>query len=331
MKISIIIPFKNEFDEIDNVIGHLLRTSRIGTKNLEIIVVNDGSVQSNGRFRPLELNYPCVRVLNNSKSFGVGHAFDSGVRIASHDTIILMGADVFPDISWDSKVIEAVNSNPETLGCAVCVGDKPPYRKYYGADLLITVGNDDLPTHSKLRQRTGGYTSLFKAKWKEKVSDVPYELPCLLGAMYFTSKAYYNKIHGWDTEPNNKFIGFRSYGSLEPFISLKSWLYGGGCTMYPNIEAIHIFNRINKHNRWSKGGRSAEWTWWNAIWVLETMVLSEFTRHRLYDFVNPELNFNVAKKMIKDHYNNIEMVRDRNFYEFKNDLSWYMDKFGYKI
>jgi hypothetical protein len=221
----------------------------------------------------------------------------------------------------------------------VCVGDKPKtdkegnpvYTRYYGADLLFTVGVDDLPPKSKLRERRGGYTDLFKGKWRNKESDEQYELPCLMGAFYFTTKAYYQRIHGWDTEVGNRYMGFRSWGHLEPYISLKSWLYGGGCYLEPSIEATHIFTRLDRNNKWTKGTRSSEWRWWNALFMLETMVLSEFTRNRMYDFVNPELNFNVAKKMIRDNYRNIERIRERNRQEFTNDLSIFKTKFNYEI
>ena len=331
MKISIIIPFKNELDEIDGVISHLLSSSCTNSVDIEIIVVNDGSVYGSGRFCSLELDYPNVKVINNHKSFGVGYAFDRGVENCTSEIIVLMGCDVFPKEGWYDKVIEAVQNNPNTLGNAVCIGDKTPYTKHYGADLLFTVGNDDLPLKSKLRERRGGYTSLFKARWKDRVSNEPYEIPCLLGAFYFTSKTYYNLLGGWDTVRNDINRGFRSWGHLEPFISLKSWLYGGGCTLYPDIEATHIFGRIDIYNQWKKGGRSAEWQWWNCLWALETMILSDFTRNRLYDFVNPELNFGVAQKMIRDNKVTIERVKERNHLEFQNDLSIFETKFGYKI
>ena len=329
--ISIIIPFKADWDELPKVLGHLLNPNDTDSTDLEVIVVNDGSVYGSGKFRPLEIDNPQIKVINNSKSFGVGYSFDRGVSIASHDTIILMGCDVTPKEGWYEKVIESVNSRPESIGCAVCVGDQPPYKKRYGADMLITMGNDDLPPESRLRERTGGYTTLFKGRWAEKKGDNPYDISCLMGAFYWTSKAWYNKIHGWDTLPRTRNRGHTQWGHLEPYISLKSWLYGGGCYLSPDIEATHIFNRAGKDSRHSKGVRSAEYIWWNALFILETMVLSEFDRHRIYDFVNLELNFNRAKKMIKDNYDTIIEVREQNRLEFKIKLSDYMERFNITI
>ena len=171
--ISIIIPFKADWDELPKVLGHLLNPNNTDSTNLEVIIVNDGSTHHTGKFRPLEISHPQVKVINNSKSFGVGYSFDMGVRIASHDTIILMGCDIFAKEGWYEKVLDKVWWEPNSIGCAVCVGDKPPYTKYYGADMMITYGIDDLPLKSKLRERRGGFTDLFRGRWAKQKVDYP--------------------------------------------------------------------------------------------------------------------------------------------------------------
>ena len=99
--------------------------------------------------------------------------------------------------------------------------------------------------------------------------------------------------------------------------------------MYPNIEASHEFGRVNRRNKWDKGARSAEWVWWNRLWILETMILDEFARQALYDFVKPELNYNVARKMIRQHKDEVIAVREANRLKFKNNLSVFEEKFDY--
>jgi len=208
--------------------------------------------------------------------------------------------------------------------------DDPKCFRRYGANLLFTVSNDDLPKDSALRLRRGGYTDLFKAKWlMGKQSDEPYEIPCVLGAFYFTSKAYYKKLGGWDTEPNNRHCGHARWGHLEAYISLKSWLVGGGCMLYPNIEAGHVFARVTIYNQWSKGGRSAEWMWWNALFMLETMIFDTELGHKLYTFVQPEFNFNIAKQMIRRNYETVVRIREVNRLKFKYDHTVFTEKFNY--
>ena len=335
--ISIVIPVKNEQEYLDKVIENLLNSAP--PKSLDIIIVNDGSVSSDGKFKPIELNYPDTRVINYRQSLGVGHAFDRGIAQARYETIILMGSDVFPRKDFYYKVEEAVKSNPNTLGCAVCIGikpdrldlDDPRNNKRYGADLLFKVTVDDLPDNSPLKANKN-YRSIFKGKWTSgKRSNSPYEIGCLMGAFYFTSKGYYNKLGGWDTQPGKRYCGHRTYGLLEPYISLKSWLVGGGCTLYPDIEAGHIFGRVDRKNRWKKGGRGMDAQWWNAIFMLETMILDSSYRQELYDFIYPDLCYNLAHRDISRNYETVFKIREENVLKFKNTLKIFEEKFGYVL
>jgi glycosyltransferase involved in cell wall biosynthesis len=337
-ELSIIVPFKNEFDEIDGFLRSLQNT--IPAKDAEIIIVNDGSVFGSGKFRPLELSHPNVRVINNPVSFGVGYAFDRGVEQAQGEVLVLAGSDVYPRMGWYDKVMDAIKSNPNTLGCSTCVGlnmerldlDNPKNFRRYGAELLFTVSEDDLPVYSPLRNMKGEYTSLFHAKWMfSQLSKEPYEIPCVLGAFYFTSKKYYELLGGFDTQPGNRYRGHIQWAHLEPYISLKSWLVGGGCTLYPDIEAGHVFARITKKDRFKKGVRSAEWMWRNALFILETQILDEELRRKLYKFLHYELNLGEAKKMISQHYKEVVDIRYRNSLMFINEPKIFTDKFGYKL
>ena len=326
---SICIPFKNDFELIDSVVKHIIDTAE--SDDYEIIVYNDGSVHSSGKPRTLELNYENTKVINASQSFGVGHAFDRCVEQAKGEYLVLMGSDVFPHKGWYEKVRNEVSRNPTTIGCAVCVGDKPKivngeehYTKYYGADLLIKMSNDDLPLHSKLRERRGGYTDLFRGKWAEKRGNEPYEISSLMGAFYFCHKSWYQHIGGFDTEPRNRYCGFRVWGHLEAYLSMKSYLCGGNCVLFPDIEITHIFTRNHR-------GRGEDWMWWTALFILETMVLSESARNRLKDFVNPELNYNVAEKWIKQNMKTVERYREKNQQRFKFGLEIFEQKFNIKI
>ena len=101
--------------------------------------------------------------------------------------------------------------------------------------------------------------------------------------------------------------------------------------MYPHIEAGHIFGRVDRRNRFSKGVRSMEWMWRNALFILETQIMDADLRKRLYAFVHPQLNFNVAKKMIRDHYDDVLEVREGNRLKFINTPKIFTDKFDYRF
>lgn len=329
--ISVIVPVKNEFDEIKTFVNHL---NPYLDDRWELVMVNDGSVWGSNEFRPLKkedfltIDLPNVKIVNSPKSFGVGYSFDRGVEACSGDIIVITACDVFPADGWHDKVLKAVNGRPNALGSAVCIGNVTK-TKHYGADLLFWVDGYDLPKTNPL-YGSSDYTSLFKAKWlNSRQEEEVYDIPCVLGAFYFCTKEYYTYLGGWDTEIGNHFCGHRIWGSLEPFISLKSWLAGDGCYLDTTIEAEHIFGRHDRKNRWKKGGRGADWMWWNRLVILETMILDDFARQGLYDFVKPELNFNVARKWIKENKDTVLKYRELNRLKFKYDHRIFTEKFGY--
>lgn len=333
MMISVILPVKNDFDELYASVSSLLATTE-KCSEIEIVIVNDGSTLPSGRFRPLEYNHSNVKVINTPITRGVGYSFDRGVENCSSENIVLMGCDVTPHEGWYDKVRNAIIRNPNTIGCAVCVGDKPNknggYNRYYGADMLITMDKDDLPQHSKLRDRVH-FTDIFRGRWRS--GEPPKEvipISCLMGAFYWTTKSYYQRIGGWDTEPGERWQGQRRWGTLEPYLSLKSWLVGGGCYLYKDIEATHIFNRKGEH-RFAKGARSLEDMWWNKLFLLETCVFDSTIRKRIYDFVHPELNYNIAKKLIVKNYDSVSRVRLRNESIFMYSFEWFVNEFRIKI
>jgi glycosyltransferase involved in cell wall biosynthesis len=339
MNLSICIPFKQDFDTIESVVANIAKEA--DPAECEIIIHNDGSTQTNTRFRPLEntFEYPNMNIINSPMGYGVGYSFDRCVEQARGEYVILTASDVFPLEGWYAKVKEAVKSNPDTLGCAVCVGLRPDNMflydprntKRYGADLLFTIGKEDLPAGSPLRD-IPGYSELFKGRWmRGKLADEPYDIPCLMGAFYFTSRSYFRHIGGWDTVKNTRWAGHQKWGSLEPYISLKSWLVGGGCRMFPHIEAGHVFSRFDRQSKWDGGVRGEDWRLWNQLFIMETQIMDEALRKRLSDFYSYRLNLGVARKWIRQNHDIVLWVREKNRRIFKNTPDIFKEKFGYKF
>lgn len=83
--VSIIIPAKNEAPALQNLLAQLKKMR----PDCEIIVVNDGSKDDTQKI--CEANQ--VMLINHPYSMGNGAAIKSGVRAATHDTLIMMDAD----------------------------------------------------------------------------------------------------------------------------------------------------------------------------------------------------------------------------------------------
>ncbi len=89
--VSIIIPAYNEEAAIGKVLKELLdHISRWNFKNVEIIVINDGSKD---KTREIVSSFSQVRLFNHRKNKGYGAAIKKGIREAIGDIIVWYDAD----------------------------------------------------------------------------------------------------------------------------------------------------------------------------------------------------------------------------------------------
>ena len=340
MSVSVCIPVHNEGDLLIEVLANLITTAE--TEDFEIIIFNDGSTNDVGRFKPLKIHtdFPNIKIINSPIQYGVGYALDRCVEHVTGTIIVIMGSDVFPDFGWLQSVVETVKTHPDTICCSACVGISPKNKDIhregrtvrYGGDMLVQMDFNDLPKKTQENMILHGrdhYTDLFRAKWRwGKESDEPYELPSLLGAFYWCRKDFYQKIHGFDTETHQRYEGHMQWGHLETLLSLKAYLYGGSCKMFPNIETGHIFGKFDKRHRTraSKPSFSA----WNALWIAYTMC-DEKLRDYLIGWLDSELALNRAKTYVRQNKENLLKIRERNKNEFVKDVTWYMERFNIKL
>ena len=89
--ISVIIPFYNE-EYFDDCLSSVLNQDY---KNIEIIIVNDGSDEKfNHKLNFYENLYPNkIRVLHNKKNRGVSYARNLGIKAANGNYMAFLDAD----------------------------------------------------------------------------------------------------------------------------------------------------------------------------------------------------------------------------------------------
>jgi glycosyltransferase involved in cell wall biosynthesis len=230
--VSIIVSYHNEPVSFLMTCLNQIRGTSV---DAEIIVVDDCSKYP---LEPIE----GIRIIRHAENRGVGACFDTGVSEAAHDNIVLTACDMrFADNNWLGSLVSDIEANPKSLICTACavLGEKDQSmtierKKSYGATILFYHDHKTNPKKHK------GFRSIIEAKWYEKQSDEIYEIPCILGACYGVKKSWYQYIDG--------FWGHSRWGTLEPYISLKSWLFGGNCLIDPKIVTGHIFKRTGTHN-----------------------------------------------------------------------------------
>lgn len=277
MQLSIVIAYHNEGVEfITSTLFFIKET--IDIEDYEILIIDDYSVI------PLELpQIPKVRVIRHTANKGVGAAFDTGVSLAQSENIFLMASDIrFAKKGWASQIIQEINNYPKSLICCSCVA--------LWADNMTT------EDYTKKKTCTGAtikmfsphikHPSVINAQWLPLLSnrDIDsFEIPCILGAAYGVSKNWYEYIDGWNFH--------EKWGTLEPFISIKSWMFGGSCRCAPRIETGHIFKAKHPH------GTSYTTLLYNKI-MLATLMIPDPGRFVSY-LRNKPIVFKVRRLMDK--------------------------------
>jgi len=240
--LSIIIPYHNE------PIGFIQETVRqiretIDVSPYEIIIIDDGSVN------PLYIDGE--NIIRHKANKGVGCAFDTGVKAANYGNIFLSGSDIrYQKNGWASKMVKEIRKDPKAFICTRTIGlssarpeclnfdyMREKYKNYNGATIML-IDNHEVNPNLTL---PSWYKSIIEGKWlpdRGPCKDT-FEVPCIMGTAYGVSRAWYQYCDG--------FAGHRKWGTLEPYISLKSWLFGGSCKCAPSIETGHIFKPHGTH------------------------------------------------------------------------------------
>ncbi len=93
MKLSVIIPARNEEDLIADTVEPLIQTLDAGEIDHEFLVVNDGSTDhTEAILQDLQGFYPTLRYINNDAPNGFGLAIRKGLaHFSGHAVVIVMG------------------------------------------------------------------------------------------------------------------------------------------------------------------------------------------------------------------------------------------------
>jgi glycosyltransferase involved in cell wall biosynthesis len=340
--VSVVICHRNEEKYIWRVVDALLKD--VDSTRFEIIIVDDCSDEV------LELSptYTNVKIVRSPLQKGVGYSFDRGVEQAKYDSIVLMASDVIvKDSSWIDVAEEFSTSHPKSLGCSCCIeldpdhlnpSNPPEYSvKRYGANLLLFSMGEDLPIDSPVRNGKDYYVGCFDSKWiKTKPEEDISEIAVIYGAFYICNKTWYTHIQGWNTERGVKMSGHRNWGSLEPWISIKSWLSGGTCHSINYLETGHIFHKfVTEDGVVLSNNNRGDMLWWNkfflAYMVMDTedatcLVEKVISSRKIYELYIKQPT--EGRRLIKYHWDYVMKVRESNKKLFIHDLDWLCEKFN---
>jgi glycosyltransferase involved in cell wall biosynthesis len=300
------MPYLNEEKEPLETIKSMRQTA--DSNLFDIIAIDDCSDSS------VDLSqFSNVKQIRNEKRIGVDASRQKGIDLAETENVLIIDAHMrFKNDNWLNKMNSLIENSPQTLWCTVCLGlgygtlDVNKHKgKYYGANMLFVDDNakPDRPARECL-----------EPKWASEIkSKNEYEIPCILGANYFFSKKWFDHINGWR--------GLKSWGSSEPFVSIKSYMAGGDCKITKSVEIGHVF-RSNAPYR----TQIADLVY-NKIFLCKT-ILPKDLGNKLINYLPKDINFKKAIQEIDKNKEGIE--KDKNYYKsiFKNSIQDYCKKFN---
>jgi hypothetical protein len=313
-ELSIIVPYHQEgLPFITETINSIKETIDV---TYEIIVIDDASAQ---RLPPID----GVTVLRHPNNLGVGQAFNTGVARASSDNLFLMGSDIrFDKNQWASKMIKEIDTYPKSFVCSTCIGlnqvspegmdfkTRRNRSRRNGATILVF---HDHKSHPKKPEH---FRSILECQWLpvyKGESKASFEIPSILGAAYGVKKEWYSYCSPWTFH--------RSWGTLEPEVSLRSWFFGGSCRTAPDIETGHIFKHSGTH------GTSLHHLSYNKI-QCATLLFSDEDSKRLVDFLGSNPQVNEAKRMFREVEKRVLRERKRLQKKIVVDAKEWCDSWG---
>lgn len=299
MKTSLIIAYHNEGMAF---IHECVQSIKNTIKDLEheIIIVDDCS------------DVPCepisgTRLLRNPKNIGIGRTFDRGVEETNGENIILLACDIrFKDNNWAERLVNRITENPKSFICTKCVNYVDHDKWGTGASLYLRHDANVDPKRDK------DFRDILNTSWLSIQGNTVAEIPCLLGAIYGVSREWYKYTEGWR--------GFRRWGTLEAYISLKSWLFGGKCLVDTSIDTYHIYKERHPH------GTSVSDVISNKIKISRILRLPGFEEYL------PDTEFiNRAKAICDNDREQIEEMRRAYVPKIVFTIYEYAEKFGLKL
>jgi len=229
-KTTFCIATYDDVEVLRDTINSLLSTTK--GYNYDIIVIDDANKLTT------ELDdLPKVKLFKNPKRGGVGYSLDRAVELAETDIVFPMGCDIRFSGDWYPRFYEVVNNHPRSLVSTVTAGLNLERLQIVGKEnhmfashviYHVSVANNNKPPLP--------FREFIECKWNAKppadLGEI-VQVGSILGAFYGCHKSWYQYIRG--------FYMHRTWGSLEPLVALRSYLYGGDCIIDTKTITGHIF------------------------------------------------------------------------------------------
>ena len=186
-KISVIIPVYNGEKYVAQCIENMLCQTY---KNLEVIVVNDGSVDNSVRIAE---KYP-VKIIHFENNRGLSAARNTGIAVATGEYIHFMDVDDTINPEFYEKLATAVQQTDADIACCGFINERKPHRNIIFSELLELSTIEEKLKITNVGKWGYAWRYLFKIDLLKAhnlcfeegrfIEDLPFSLP----AVYFANK-----------------------------------------------------------------------------------------------------------------------------------------------
>lgn len=223
-KLTVVIPFLNEGEEVGRTVRSALDTAR---GRVEVVVVNDDS--DDGYDYEADLAGLPVTYVRNRYRIGAAASKEKGVQCIATPYFLLLDAHMrFYDDRWPDRIVGELEADDHRLLCCQTkVLHKEADGRVHEVDSRLTRGA------YALFERDEYIPGIRWNTWPAAAALPGNDVACVLGAGYAASRRYWNRLHGLE--------GLIHYGCEEAYISLKTWLEGGRCRLLPDVVVGHIY------------------------------------------------------------------------------------------
>lgn len=212
--VSIIIPVKNEGDNVRSTITSLFNTRT--NYSYEVIVVDDASTDNCCYFLQHQMKTPQIKLIT-TEGIGAAAARNLGVDHARGTYLVFCDAHLTFENFWIDRMLELILSKKADGVAPGIASMTEPHKIGYG---------------QKLDQKLG-------VVWNPNPHR-PSPVAILPGGCFIVSKEVFTKIGGFDR-------GFRVWGFEDIEFSIKMWLFGYTCFVQPSVKILHLFRQSHPY------------------------------------------------------------------------------------
>jgi len=218
-ELSVIIPVLNDEVDLKVTVSGLLNSTP--ADRVEIIVVDDFSDT------PVADLPDSVKLIRLPERRGVAFARHLGAMLATGKWLLMIDSHMQFGKNWYELMMPRIRSEPDyrvafngtCLGLGFGAKTLEEYKGRYCAATICLWNEKEL--------------DLIEGKWLPTSPIDDAEVPCFMGACYVFTRIWFLELGGLSA--------LRMWGSDEPYLGLKCWMYGGSIRFMSRVEFGHKF------------------------------------------------------------------------------------------